>query len=842
MNATFKSIIYIILIFSTMLLSQRGGRGGFNPANMPKIGVLQGMVVDSASTNPIPYASISIINMRSNEVITGGITDETGAFYIKEIPMGMYNVIVEFIGYEKINIGPIKLFPGDGGGVEQNLGTVAMELSAVQMEEVDVYGEIPNMIYTVDKRIFDAKKDMTLVGGTGSDALKKIPSVDVDIDGNVTLRGDGNVTILLDGRPMRGDRRSMVEDLPADMIDRIEVITNPSAKYDPDGMAGIINIILKRGRFEGINGSATITAGEYSRYNLSGMFNYRRDKFNFFTNGSYRLWNSSGGGNRLFQYIYPTTTNETRQRTEGYREPVSNNIKLGTDYYYDKNTMFTIAMTYKEYDKEKEEKVFYYNPDYLFESEEFDMGTDLDFEFGYYKDFAQKDRKLVFEASSSINEDEGYEHGFSNLASSNTYTDDHAHSEDDPYHKENNNNIIIKSDYTHPFGQSSKFEAGFKSTLKQFKTNQYYLHSIFDSNYEEDVHALYGTLLYNFTDQFGVQLGARAEQALTTAILGNKEPSDEDTTNIFLYMMDNAVNQSPFNNDYFKIYPSVNMLYNLNPTQRVQFGFSKRVNRPRRRTLTPFPQSTNNTSFIRTGNPYLKPEYSDVVDLNFSSNSRKLTLNTGVYYSHLTDNISWWDRDYIVFQDTTYEVMGSDNAGQSERNGIEFFINYRPMPLIMFMMSLNTWNSRTYDSGESDLNGNSKGYFAWGSSMITIPMIGRLDISGRYRGPMKITTGEIRPSLTLNLSFQRKFIDNKLTMTIKVRDLLDNSNFSIATEEELIDQISLESYTRIMDADRRRDKRSVSLSLSYSFGKMQQKRRMSGDREGFGGGGMDMSY
>ena len=284
------------------------------------------------------------------------------------------------------------------------------------------------------------------------------------------------------------------------------------------------------------------------------------------------------------------------------------------------------------------------------------------------------------------------------------------------------------------------------------------------------------------------------------------------------------------------------MLYNLNPTQRVQFGFSKRVNRPRRRTLTPFPQSTNNTSFIRTGNPYLKPEYSDVVDLNFSSNSRKLTLNTGVYYSHLTDNISWWDRDYIVFQDTTYEVMGSDNAGKSERNGIEFFINYRPMPIIMFMMSVNTWNSRTYDSGESDLNGNSRGYFAWGSSMITIPMIGRLDISGRYRGPMKITTGEINPSLTLNLSFQRKFVDNKLTMTIKVRDLLDNSQFSIETEEQLIDQISLESYTRIMEADRRRDKRSVSLSLSYSFGKMQQKRRMNRDREGFGGGGMDMSY
>ena len=845
MNATIKSITYIVLIFSTILLSQPGGRGGLNPANMPKIGVLQGVVIDSASTNPIPYASISVVSMRGNEVVTGGITNEIGSFDIKEIPMGMYNVVVEFIGYEKVSIGPIKLFPGDGGGVEQDLGTIAMELSAVQMEEVDVYGEIPNMIYTVDKRIFDAKKDMTLVGGTGSDALKKIPSVDVDIDGNVTLRGDGNVTILLDGRPMRGDRRSMVEDLPADMIDRIEVITNPSAKYDPDGMAGIINIILKRGRFEGMNGSATITAGEYSRYNLSGMFNYRRDKLNFFTNGSYRLWNSSGGGNRLFQYIYPTVTNENRQRTEGVREPTSNNIKLGTDYYYNKNTMFTLAMTYKKFDRQNEEKIYYFNPNYIFETEEFDKGTDLDFEFGYYKDFAEKDRKLVFEASNTINEDEGYEHAFSNLSASNTYTGDHVHSEDDPYHKEKNNNIIIKSDYTHPFGQSSKFEAGFKSTIKQFKTDQYYLESIFDSDYNEDVHALYGTLLYNFTDKLGVQLGARAEQANTSAVI-NKQDSDEhgndDTTNIFLYLMEQALDQSPFENDYFQIYPSVNMLYNLNPTQRIQFGFSKRVNRPRRRTLTPFPQSTNNTSFIRRGNPYLKPEYSNVADLNFSSNSRKLTLNTGVYYSHLTDNISWWDRDYIVYQDTTYEVMGSDNAGKSERNGIEFFVNYRPMPFIMFMMSLNTWNSRTYDSGESDLNGNSKGYFAWGSSMITIPMIGRLDISGRYRGPMEITTGKINPSLTLNLSFQRKFIDNKLTMTIKVRDLLDNSNFSIETEEQLIDLISLETYTRIMDADRRRDKRSISLSLSYSFGKMQQKRRFKSDREGFGGGGMDMSY
>jgi outer membrane receptor protein involved in Fe transport len=505
--------------------------------------------------------------------------------------------------------------------------------------------------------------------------------------------------------------------------------------------------------------------------------------------------------------------------------------------------MITLATTYKHSDDSDYENVTYFNPDYTFESDEFDHGRDIDIEFGYYKDFPQKDRKLVLEASSSFNDDYGYEHAYSNVNNPSSNISDHKHNEDDPYHEEDNRNIIIKSDYTHPYGKSSKVEAGFKSTLKSFKKNLNYLEIPYDSDYNEQVHAIYGTLMHNFTDKFGLQLGARAEQVFNTAIVGSGDSAhDMDSSNIFTLIMNNAIDQSPFENDYFQIYPSVNMLYNLNQTQRIQFGFSKRVNRPRRRTLSPFPRSTSNTSFIRTGNPYLKPEYSDVMDLNFSSNSRKLTFNTGVYYSHLTDNIRWWDRDYIVFQDSTYEYMSSDNAGESERHGMELFVNFRPMPLLMFMMSINTWNSRTYASGESDLNGSSKGYFAFGSTMLTIPMIGRLDLSGRYRGRMKITTGEIKPSLTADLSFQRKLMDNKLTMTVKVRDIFDNSGFGIETSEVLEDLVSGEAYIRSMEADRRRDTRSVSLSFSYSFGKMEQKRRFNRDREGFEGGGMDMSY
>ncbi len=198
--------ILILLLFTTILLGQRGGS-----RQIPAIGVLQGVVLDSASNEPIEYASISVSRMRDDEIITGGVADVGGRFKIEEIPLGRYRVVVEFIGYEKAVIESINLFPGDrGGGIEQNLGTIALSVSMVQLQDVEVIGEVPQFIQTIDKKIFFVDQSLTVQGGTASDALKKIPSVDVDIDGNISLRGDQNVNVLIDGKPSgltHGDRQ-----------------------------------------------------------------------------------------------------------------------------------------------------------------------------------------------------------------------------------------------------------------------------------------------------------------------------------------------------------------------------------------------------------------------------------------------------------------------------------------------------------------------------------------------------------------------------------------------------------------------------------------------------------
>ena len=234
----FYQIIILFLLTNISFGQWSGARG-----KMPAIGVIRGSVTDSTSGQPLEYTSISLVNMRSNEVVTGALSDKTGNFNIREIPLGRYRAVVEFIGYATKEISPINIFPGESGGIEQSLGNIQLQVSSVNLAEVEVLGE-SQFIQTIDKQIFTVGKNLAASGGSGEDVLNQVPTVDVDIDGNITLRGDANVTVLIDGKKVGFDRRSMVDNLQASMIKKVEVITNPSAKYDPDGVGGIINIIL----------------------------------------------------------------------------------------------------------------------------------------------------------------------------------------------------------------------------------------------------------------------------------------------------------------------------------------------------------------------------------------------------------------------------------------------------------------------------------------------------------------------------------------------------------------------------------------------------------------------
>ena len=820
--------VSLLLIFTAFLMGQHQ-RGGSR--QRPAIGVLEGVVIDSSTSTPIEYASVSVSNIRDGEIVAGSVTNKQGFFKIKEIPLGRYRVVVEFIGYEKIIIEPINLFPGEGGGIEQDLGTIALSVSSVQMAEVDVIREVPQFIQTIDKKIFFVDQSLTVTGGTASDALKKIPSVDVDIDGNISLRGDQNVNVLIDGKPSgltHGDRRAMVDNIPAAMIDRVEVISNPSAKYDPDGMGGIINIILKRGRFEGLNGNTSMTAGQFDQFNASGILNFRREKFNLFSNASYREGYRQGDGFRTFIMDYGTVADTSKQNTSRIRMPVSKTLKLGGDYYVTEKQTLSLSTTFSDHDNTSEEILHYIYPlEYKVQQDEVDFGSTNALDLTYIRDYEDPQQKLELDISYSYSNDREKQ--------TQRYNEQNQINSDDW-----RTNIVIRGDYTHPFSKGTILETGFKGTIKNFNSNLQYLVVPYDFMHGEDVYAFYATLAHDFNAIWGLKLGLRAEQ-VKTSIRMNAD-GEQDTTNIFTTLIDDAIAKAPFSNPYFKIYPSMFWMYTISEKDQLQFGYSKRVNRPRRWSSNPFPRDFFDTSYIRTGNPYVKPEFSDVMELNFSHFDRKLTLNTGVYYKKVVDIMRWWDSDFIAVGDTTYEVISSDNAGFGESNGIEFMVNYRPIPLINLMVSMVTWNSRTHGSGEADLNGTSSGYYARGMSTITLPRIARIELSSRYRGPMQFNDGSTEGNFTIDLAVQKGFLDNRFNFTFKVSDVFDSGKFRINTEQA-VDLGSL-SYTQIMEAERRHSPRTMYLTLSYNFGKMEEKKRWGRGREGDHGGGgmMEMDY
>ena len=847
MKIIFKStLIFYIYFFSIQNIF--GHKDHSNKPAMPAIGIVQGTIIDSVTSKPIEYASVSLVDLEHNELVTGGLTDKNGLLNITEIPLGRYVAVIEFIGYEKKEITPIILFPGEGGGIRHDFGTVKLNVSAVNMSEVEVLGDESVFIQTIDKKIFNVGRDLSSSGGTGSDVLRKIPSVDVDIDGVVSIAGDANVTILVDGKRSGrtgSGRRGETENIPASMIEKVEVITNPSAKYDPDGVGGIINIVLKRGALDGFNGNISAMQGQYKQQNINGNVNYRTDKLNLFTGANFRTGDRIGDGVRQFQYDYSDRIDSLFQNTSRTRTPNNLGLRIGGDYYPTKASTLGYTLDIAEH-KELTEEEFDYtantiNPELLGEeihTTEHDDGQHIDHVLTYENKFDNQKQLLKAYVSFSHEIDDVHEHGGSE-------TEHHTvESENETNAKEHNDNWTLSIDYEDELRDNLAIEVGAKTTLRDFGTDLNYLGQEYNNDYNEDLYAAYLVTRYDLTDRFGLKVGARLEQVETKASLGG--PTEHDSTNIITKIFDDAIELSPFDNPYFKVYPSAFLLYKLTENQNLQFGYSKKVNRPNRWTLSPFPRSTQDISRLRNGNPYLRPEYSDVMELTFSSNSRKLNLNLSSSYKNTSDVIMWWDRDYITFDSTTYELLTAGNAENSKSTNISGNIMYRPMPLASIMIWGYGWNSETSDKGESDFNGNSRGMGLGGRLTLNIPTVARLELSGNGRGKMKITTGTIPANFRVNLALQKSFLQNRLSVTAKINDIFDTGKFIIDTSNEVTNSITQETYTQLMYAERQRQKRNASIVLNYNFGKQQKKKwdrsNFSGRSGGMGGGGMDMDY
>ena len=842
-----KIYFFVSLYFftTTYLL---GHKDHSSRPKMPAIGIIQGSVIDSLSLFPLEYASVSLIELEHNELVTGGLTDKNGFLNITEIPLGRYVAVVEFIGYEKKEIGPINLFPGQGAGIQHNLGKVKLNISAVNLGAVEVVGEESTFIQTIDKKIFNVGRDLSSSGGTGTDVLRKVPSVDVDIDGVVTIAGDANVTVLIDGKRSGrtgSGRRGNVDHINAAMIEKVEVITNPSAKYDPDGVGGIINIVMKRGALDGFNGTVSSMVGEYAKQNLNGNLNYRTDNFNVFTNANYRTGNRIGDGKREFDYIYPSYSDKVYTNTYRKRTPNDFGLRFGGDFYPSKLSTIGYTFDISQHNETTFQEFNYLentlNPNMvgILKTTESDDGLHMDHVFSYENKYDSEAELLKAYVSYSYEVDDVNEVGAMDSDYGANFSGNSTTASED------NNNLTASVDYENKFGKKLGYEIGAKATIRDFEKDLTYLQNIYENDYEEDIYAAYIVTQYELNNRFGLKFGARAEQVETFADLKGPDLTENDSINILTYLFEKGITDGPFYKDYFKIYPSAFLLFKLTDRQTFQFGYSKKVNRPGRRTISPFPDNTFDITRLRNGNPYLKPEYSDVMELTFSSNTRKMNISLTTSYKNTKDVIMWWDREYINFDSTDYEIMSAGNADNSVSQNFSGNIMYRPMPLASLMMWGWGWNS-FQEGTRVDGDGKSRGFGFGGRLTLNIPSIARLELSGNGRAKMKITTGEIPANYRLNLGVQKRFLQNRLNVTFKVDDIFNTGKFIIDTDNEITNSVTQETYRQLMYAERQRQKRFASLVLNYNFGKQQKKKWSRGDysgrSRGMGGGGMDMDF
>ena len=560
MIKSFNRLIFLLVCTIFLLQHVFGHEGHSKKPKMPAIGVIQGSVTDSTSGAPIEYASVSIIDNHDGDVVTGGLSDKNGGFNISEIPLGEYIVLIEFIGYSKKEIGPINVFPGQmtgsKGKIKHFLGEIPLKISSVNLDAVEVVGDESQFIQTVDKQIFKVGKNLTAAGGTGFDLLRKVPTVDVNIDGEVSIAGDANVTILIDGKRSGltgSNRRGVVDNIQVSMVEKVEVITNPSAKYDPDGVGGIINIVMKRGSFDGLNGSISGMVGEFEKRNLNGNMNYRSNKWNIFAGASSRTGNNIGKGYRNFTYNYSDSSSSLKQNTLRVKNPANVGLRIGGDYYPSKSSTISYTYSFNDHNETTNEELEYLSPfSRLIKSNSEDIGNHHDHSLSYENKFGTNDRKLSAGIDFNFEEDDVVQNSF--------LVDDFGSGITDTDFKEKNESQTFRIDYEDGLSDRLSIETGIKATLKSYSTDYSYLDKLYINDYNEDIYAGYVSATFDVTDEFGIKAGARYEKVKTNASLAPSSSnivSPDDSVNIISAISIDAFNcrLSPFNSRIHDVRP-----------------------------------------------------------------------------------------------------------------------------------------------------------------------------------------------------------------------------------------------------------------------------------------------
>lgn len=810
----------LLLFIGIILFSYINSYSQNKPEEVLSQGKITGHVIDKDSLFPLPGATISLYKYSDSTILKGAIADRKGKFEINDIPFGKYALKASYIGYSQKFVRNLEI---NSSKPSLNLGQIGLNLSISSTDEVKVTADKPQVEFSAGKKVFNIDKDIASSGGNAIDVLKNLPSVEVDIDNNVSLRGSTSVQFLINGKPstMLSSGTSALEQIPANMIENIEVITNPTAKFDAEGTAGIININLKKESNNGINGIASLNAGTYDRYNASLNLNYKIDGLNI-TAGydfSKHLWGMDGSSFRQTTLKDSTSTDSTSEMNQSFfmrNVHLSHGMRASIEYNLSNSDQFILNSSYRSWNSdrtgESNNSANNLSGEIIEKSNsnsgEISHSPNLDLSFNYRHSF-EKFHELTFDAFYSTDNDD-----------ENTVNNQYFKYPDPYYYGLNsigldkNKSIILQSDYVLPLRDSTKLEAGIKATMKimdsdyrnltKSDTSTDWILDAAKSNhykYDENVYSAYA-IFSNKVGDFSYSAGIRVEQTVTK---GEQKTSGGVT-----------------NRNYLDFFPNISFGYKFNLFHELQLSYSRRIERPRSWFLNPFVEYMDYYN-VRYGNPNLKPQYTNSFELGLLNNFTKFSVTPSVFYNRTTDV---FDRFSLLQPDGKMAVTW-ENMSSKYSYGLE--LNCSGDPFTWLRLSIDGSYYKYVVEGVQSYAGTKREDYSWNTRLnSTINPFKELSfqIIGNYMAPSENIQGKRFASWGVDLGARYELFEN-LTFSFRASDIFHTQAWHTISEGKGFyyenNMLRLSQY--------------VSLGIQYKINQGIKQRQRNGDN-GFEDEGM----
>ena len=769
----------------------------------PIQGSISGYVIEKSSDKPLEFVQVILKKAQDSTFVSGTVSDSKGKFSFEKIPFGDYRINYSYIGFENTQTKVLKV---SASASKLNVGRLYIAETVKALGEVEVTGQRSTFVNFIDRKTFNVGQDLMSKTGSLSDLLQNVPSIQVDIDGNVSLRGSENVTILINGKPsamMNLNRAAVLQQIPANSIEKVEIITNPSAKYKPDGTSGIINIVLKKNKNLGLNGNASANAGNNDRYNGNLAMNYNPGKVNVFGNAGVRQDDRRRINDISTQtYLNGKESSSVVNHSESHGRPISYIGGLGADFKVNDLNRVGASINYNYRYQEQNDHSVYTVYDNSLKSEDYNRNrflpeteTDLEFTSFYQHNFGKEGHELNvnYTTSHSTEHEDNYYTNLYRLPSSYTFYDNMF------YHHSNNESQFL-AEYANPLSEDSKLEAGYEL---DYRNNDMDLHRdttainqnkfFFDSSrsnrfiHSETTHVLYFTYEKEL-DKFSYMVGLRGELTATRANLATK----------------NKV----INSNYNRLYPSLHTSYKLSEKNEFQFNYSHRIRRPEDEELNPFPEYQDLRN-VREGNSYLKPEDIHSFELGYKFKQGATTILSTIYTRFNYNGITSITK---VSGDTLISTL--ENLAKSRSAGLELILSTTLGKVATLNLSSNTFY-RTIDASELGFGTNKSNVSVLlsGSVGINLTKSTVWQLNSVFNGAQLTPQGKRLPSFVLNSGLKQEVFKKMAAFIFTISDVLNS-----LTQKSMIDTPEIQRQE-----NRKRTARIIYCGFTYNFGKSGKK-------------------